>query len=248
MTLQVISTLPTAPARTDDSDTFNTRADALIAALATLVSDVNTWSGQVPALLNPANHNTTSTTSLAIGTGSKSFTVETGKLFYVGQWLIAVSTASPTNYMAGQVTAYNSGTGALTVTMVYTSGSGTIAVWTIGAVPPQNANVNPRAITDAATTGTITPDSTNADLYRVIGMTGTVTFAAPSGSPVAGQKLMLRFKDNGTSRSLVWNATYRPFGSVALPAATTVNKTHYVGMIYNSTDSAWDVISHVVQQ
>jgi hypothetical protein len=140
-----------------------------------------------------------------------------------------------------------SGTGALAVNVVDTSGSGTIALDDLAVAAPEQPT-SPRALTDAATTGTITPDAANADLYRVIGMTGTVTFAAPSGSPVAGQKLMLRFKDNGTSRSLVWNATYRPFGSVALPAATTVNKTHYVGMIYNSTDSAWDVISHVVQQ
>jgi hypothetical protein len=36
-----------------------------------------------------ANYNSTSTTSLAIGTGSKSLTVDTGKLYAVGQFVIA---------------------------------------------------------------------------------------------------------------------------------------------------------------
>jgi hypothetical protein len=247
MTLATITALPTAPSRSDDSATFVSRADALLAALATLVTQINAWSAAVPNEVNPANLNATSSTSVTIGTGSKSFTVETGKLFIAGQWLI-IAGSTVTNFMIGQVTSYNSGTGALVVNVSTISGSGTLAAWTISPVAAPASNLAPRALTDAATTGTITPDAANADLYRVIGMTGTVTFAAPSGSPVAGQKLMLRFKDNGTSRSLVWNATYRPFGSVTLPAATTVNKTHYVGMIYNSTDSAWDVISHAVQQ
>jgi hypothetical protein len=234
---------PTPPSRSDDNATFVARADAWLAWEQTNAAEMNAF-----LLSNTVNYNATSSTSVLIGTGSKSFTVETGKMLQVGQWVIAVSTASPTNYMIGQVPSYNSGTGALVVNVTTTSGSGTIASWTISLVAAPNTNVNPRAITDAATTGTITPDAASADLYRVIGMTGTVTFAAPSGSPVAGQKLMLRFKDNGTSRALVWNAIYRPFGSVSLPAATTVNKTHYVGMIYNSTDTKWDVISHVIEQ
>jgi hypothetical protein len=41
------------------------------------------------------------------------------------------STASPTNFMTGEVTAYNSSTGALTVNVTNTSGSGTLAAWTI---------------------------------------------------------------------------------------------------------------------
>ena len=248
MTLPAINALPTPPSRTDDSDTFNSRADALMGALPQLVTDVNNWSAAVPAQVDPANFNTVSTTSLPVGTGSKSLTVETGKLFYVGQWVIVVSTASPTNYMLGQVTSYNDATGALVVNVTYSSGSGTIANWTVGPSPVPAANVNPRAITAGTTAGTITPDSANADLYIVNGATGALTFAAPSGTPVAGQKLMLRFKDNGTSRAISWNAAYLPSGAIVLPTATTVGKWHYVGCIFNQTDSAWDVIGYGVQQ
>lgn len=79
----------------------------------------------------------TSATSVAIGTGSKSFTTQTDKAFNVGVWLNIRSGANPTlNYMIGQVTAYNSGTGALTVNVTQTSGSGTFADWTIDVSAP----------------------------------------------------------------------------------------------------------------
>lgn len=82
----------------------------------------------------------TSTTSLAIGTGSKAFTVSnlSDKNFPVGTWVLAVSDANPTvNYMSGQVTA-NSGT-TLTVNMTSTGGSGTLADWTIRMAGPTGA-------------------------------------------------------------------------------------------------------------
>ena len=44
---QTITALPTAPARTDDPATFITRADAMMAALPTMVTQENTWAGQV---------------------------------------------------------------------------------------------------------------------------------------------------------------------------------------------------------
>lgn len=73
---------------------------------------------------------TTSSSSVAIGTGSKSFTVDSGKSFAVGQYLMIMETANPaTNYMFGNVTAY-SGT-SLTVNVTVTGGAGTIAAWTI---------------------------------------------------------------------------------------------------------------------
>lgn len=73
----------------------------------------------------------TSSTSVAIGTGSKSFTASTGKQWAVGMFLLVASDADAANYMHGQVTAYNGTTGALTVLVSNIGGSGTYADWGI---------------------------------------------------------------------------------------------------------------------
>ena len=70
----------------------------------------------------------------------------------------------------------------------------------------------------------------------------TATFAAPSGAAVNGNTLLIRIEDNGTARILAWNAIYEAVG-VTLPLTTVVGKKMYIGCIYNSTDSKWDVVS-----
>lgn len=88
--------------------------------------------------INSPGTQATSTSSVAIGTGSKSLTLaQTGKAFVVGQYVQIVSTASPTNWMVGAITAFTSGTGAMTVNVITTGGTGTIASWTVThATPP----------------------------------------------------------------------------------------------------------------
>lgn len=74
-----------------------------------------------------------STTSLAIGTGSKAFTVASGLSITDGARYRAVSaTGSGANFMEGIVT--YSGT-TLTMTSAITGGSGTLADWTLYALP-----------------------------------------------------------------------------------------------------------------
>ncbi|MES2633998.1 MAG: hypothetical protein V4669_13575 [Pseudomonadota bacterium] len=76
--------------------------------------------------------NATSATSLTIGTGAKSLTIQTGKSLVVGMSVKIANTASPSNWMAGDITAYNSGTGALDVNVILTNGSGSgVATWTV---------------------------------------------------------------------------------------------------------------------
>ena len=73
----------------------------------------------------------TSTTSVLIGTGAKSFTATVGKPWGAGQLLSLSSAANTANYMHGTVTSYNSGTGALVMNILDVGGSGTFADWGI---------------------------------------------------------------------------------------------------------------------
>lgn len=130
MTIPTISALPTPPSRSDPTN-FAVRADIFVAAFPTLRDEINAFAAAILAAAAGTNYNCTSSSSVAIGTGTKSFTASTGSLLQVGQYVIVSSTASPANYMIGQVTAYNATTGALTVNVIATGGSGTIASWTI---------------------------------------------------------------------------------------------------------------------
>jgi hypothetical protein len=124
-----ITALPSAPnPATDDDNTFQNKAEAFAQALSQFVTEANA----LAVALNLNATNDTSTTSNAIGTGAKTFTVSTGKSFQPGMYLVIADTAAPsTNSMVAQVTSYNSSTGALVVNSVYVSGSGTKTAWTI---------------------------------------------------------------------------------------------------------------------
>jgi hypothetical protein len=101
--------------------------------------------------------------------------------------------------------------------------------------------VVPRA-TSIASSVTPTPNADTTDQYEVTALASAATFGAPTGTPTAGQKLTIRIKDNGTSQTLAWNAIYRAIGLI-LPSATVANKLIYVGCIYNTTDTKWDVVA-----
>lgn len=95
----------------------------------------------------------------------------------------------------------------------------------------------------------ITPTSGTADEYIVTALAAAATVAAPSGTPTDGQRLILRIKDNGTTRALTWASAvgaYRAIG-ITLPISTTPSKVTYVGLIYNAQDSFWDAIATVTQ-
>jgi hypothetical protein len=121
-----ITPLPPAPSRASPSD-FSTKADALLGALATFVSEANAQA----AALDLNDTTATSTTSLAIGTGSKSLTVDVSKSYQPGMSIKIARTSSPSNWMHGDVTSYNAGTGALVVNVTTILGSGTYTDWTV---------------------------------------------------------------------------------------------------------------------
>ena len=108
-----------------------------------------------------------------------------------------------------------------------------------------NKRTDPRVVS-AASASTLTPSIATADQYAYTALASDLTINAPTGTPVDGNKLIFRIRDNGTSRALTWNATYTVIG-VDLPTATTANKMLYVGCIYNAADTQWDVIAVTIQ-
>lgn len=76
-----------------------------------------------------ASLSSTSTTSLIVSGGPKTFTTQANKQYTAGQYLIASSSANNTNYMHGTVTSYSGTTLVMNISDV--GGTGTYADWVI---------------------------------------------------------------------------------------------------------------------
>lgn len=108
-----------------------------------------------------------------------------------------------------------------------------------------NKRNQPRIVSAASyTTDTGTSlDVSTCDIFIVTAQAGALKFNNPSGTPVQGEKLMIRIKDNGTARALTYDTQFRASSDLALPTTTVLSKTLYMGFIYNSTDTKWDLIA-----
>lgn len=106
-----------------------------------------------------------------------------------------------------------------------------------------NKQITPRVQT-VASAATVTPSPDTDDQVVITAQAAALLLANPS--PVVnvtqGQKLIIRIKDNGTARAITYGAQYRALG-VALPATTVISKTLYLGLLYNATDTKWDLVA-----
>jgi hypothetical protein len=111
-----------------------------------------------------------------------------------------------------------------------------------------NKRINVRVLSQPST-ATLAINSDTVDQTALTAQADALAISAPTGTPVNGQKLTIRIKDNGTARAITWTTTsggYRAVGPT-LPTTTVISKVVYIGAIYNSDDAFWDVVS-VAQQ
>jgi len=111
----------------------------------------------------------------------------------------------------------------------------------VGAEILTNKRITKR-VGSVTSSASLTIDADSYDVYCVTALGQALTINAPSGTPTNGQALIIRILDDGTGRALSWNAVFRVIGT-ELPTTTVASKTVYVGVMWNSADSKWDVLA-----
>lgn len=96
---------------------------------------------------------------------------------------------------------------------------------------------------------TLTSSSTpgvNVDAYDALFITAlatNATFAAPTGTPTEGQKLLISVTASGGNRNLSYNSAYAGGTDVTLPASVASGTTLYLGFMWRSAAAKWHLIA-----
>lgn len=156
-------------------------AGAAETAAGTAEAAANTASEAAASAVNAPGTQATSTTSLTVGSGSKSLTLaQTGKAFAVGQPVrIARTSAAATTWMQGEISAFDSGAGAMTVAVSDVgSATGTFTDWTISLTGPNPLPAATAAQIKAGTaTGVAVSPAAQSEAVEFVALTDASTVA-----------------------------------------------------------------------
>lgn len=196
------------------------------------------------------------TNALGVAFGGTGLTSGTsgGVLYYSATGTLASSSLLTSNALmigggaGGAPSTTTTGTGVVTALGNNANAAGGFTTID-GTATLTNKRINPRAVVAGATSGNLTINGDTTDVYEAEGLTGAITFLQPSGTPVDGQRLVIRIKDNGSARGITWTTSAGAFRAVGitLPTTTVLGKVTYVGCMYNGTDSFWDAVATVTQ-
>lgn len=185
--------------------------------------------------LNAPGTSATSTSSLAVEPGPKSLTIQTGKSIVGGMTLVIARTSAPTTTrMSGVVSSYDSGTGALGVTVDSVTGSGTHTDWTVSlsaAVIGSDLGkrvIQVKVIDDLTTLTTgdgkvifLVPQELNG--YNLVGANAFVTTVSSSGTPTIQIRNVTDAVDMLSTRITIDANEYTSYTAAA---AAVVNATY----------------------
>ncbi len=107
-----------------------------------------------------------------------------------------------------------------------------------------NKRITPRVVTvTQAATPAINTDIT--DIASITGLAQSITSFTTNltGTPVAGDRLVVQITDDGTPRGIVWGSKFIQSG-VALPSSTAVGSILTTTFVWNPANSKWTCIAN----
>ena len=214
----------TATTQASNASTSASNAATSASNAATSASNASTsaTNAENSALSTGARLTSTSTTSNSIGTGTKTWTTQTAKGWAVGMYAIAYRTSDVTQYMTGQVTAYDAGTGSISLSILSgnTNGSGTYTDWTfaVSGLRGQSGTSSGQALVTVADTtlgylnskitvaGSLTKTTLNPGANEILQITGNIKIKQIVRASIAGDNAYstssTTFNDTGLTVSI----------------------------------------------
>jgi len=191
------------------------------------------------AAASAGGYGSTSTTSLTVATGAQSFTTQASKAWTVGQTVSIAYSGSVV--MTGTITAYNASTGAMTVNVTATQGTGTYAAWAIGLGTPSIAGVSTTFNVKQTFAGSTTDEAVSlknaAEQVNIV-----------AAAPAAAQTVYL---SSGAVNLFTVNAANNWTPNIAHSAGTSLNTAMAVGesvtVVLEVTQGATAYFSNALQ-
>lgn len=106
-----------------------------------------------------------------------------------------------------------------------------------------NKRITARVVsTTQSATPTINTDNTDVATITALAQAITSFTTNLSGTPVAGDALIIYITDNGTARGITWGSSFEA-STVALPTTTVISTLLIVGFFWNAVTSKWRCVA-----
>lgn len=106
------------------------------------------------------------------------------------------------------------------------------------------SRITPRNFSDdSGTLNSITPNIVDYDAYSISNISGAFTINNSLVSMTGGEKIIIKLQSNGSTQTIILDTEYRCVAEVVLPTEVPASGWLYIGIIWNSEDSMWDIIA-----
>ncbi len=212
------ATTTTANAASTASDVITTGTNATNAATSATNAATSATNAAASASQAAGTRYGTSTTSNTIGTGTLTYTTQAGLNLPPTAFVVAASTASPSNWVHGQITSYNNTTGVLVINSLDDSGSGTFTAWTISSSGPAGPAGAGSGTVNSGLTGQLAFYAGNGTT-----LSGDINVTGNNGAMTLGQATSVQGSvvfSGSTSGTTTLTGNVAGSGTLTLPAAT----------------------------